>query len=189
MTASIRLRGFLGLTVSCARCHDHKFDPIPTRDYYSIAGIYYGTNLTDAPLVSADVLKVFNDAQKLIKDQEEVVNQYLIQTGLLAARSALPDTAKYLMASRKVRDEKLSVDKVAQEAGLNKYFLDRWVKYLDPANAAKVPAEFKEWFTSQARSESLEFIFVAASLAEKIEKIEVPEKGINLPKDRTSRTR
>ncbi|QVL34964.1 DUF1553 domain-containing protein [Telmatocola sphagniphila] len=81
------------------------------------------------------------------------------------------------MASRKVRDEKLSVDKVAQEAGLNKYFLDRWVKYLDPANAAKVPAEFKEWFTSQARSESLEFIFVAASLAEKIEKIEVPEKG------------
>ena len=42
-------RGFLGLTVSCARCHDHKFDPIPTRDYHALAGIfsstdtYYGT--------------------------------------------------------------------------------------------------------------------------------------------------
>ena len=43
-------RAFLGLTVSCARCHDHKFDPIPTRDYYSLAGISYGTNLTDFPI-------------------------------------------------------------------------------------------------------------------------------------------
>jgi hypothetical protein len=33
-------KGFLGLTVSCARCHDHKFDPIPTKDYYSFHGIF-----------------------------------------------------------------------------------------------------------------------------------------------------
>ena len=33
-------RGFLGLTVSCARCHDHKFDPVPTADYYSLYGIF-----------------------------------------------------------------------------------------------------------------------------------------------------
>lgn len=32
-------RGFLGMTVSCARCHDHKFDPVPTADYYSLFGI------------------------------------------------------------------------------------------------------------------------------------------------------
>ena len=42
-------QSFLGLTVNCARCHDHKFDPIPQREYYAIAGIfqssstYYGT--------------------------------------------------------------------------------------------------------------------------------------------------
>ena len=36
-------RAFLGLTVSCARCHDHKFDPIPTRDYYAMAGIFRST--------------------------------------------------------------------------------------------------------------------------------------------------
>jgi hypothetical protein len=33
-------KGFLGLTVTCARCHDHKFDPIPTMDYYSLHGIF-----------------------------------------------------------------------------------------------------------------------------------------------------
>ncbi|MEM9480961.1 MAG: DUF1553 domain-containing protein [Verrucomicrobiota bacterium] len=36
-------RAFLGMTIGCARCHDHKFDPIPTRDYYSMAGIFLST--------------------------------------------------------------------------------------------------------------------------------------------------
>jgi hypothetical protein len=39
----VTTRAFLGLTVSCARCHDHKYDPIPTRDYYSMAGIFKST--------------------------------------------------------------------------------------------------------------------------------------------------
>ena len=38
-------KAFLGLTVACARCHDHKFDPIPTRDYYSLAGIFRSTEV------------------------------------------------------------------------------------------------------------------------------------------------
>jgi Protein of unknown function (DUF1553)/Protein of unknown function (DUF1549) len=36
-------QAFLGLTVSCARCHDHKFDPVPQRDYYALAGIFRST--------------------------------------------------------------------------------------------------------------------------------------------------
>ncbi len=36
-------RAFLGLTIGCARCHDHKFDPIPTHDYYALAGIFTST--------------------------------------------------------------------------------------------------------------------------------------------------
>lgn len=38
-------RAVLGLTVSCARCHDHKFDPIPTTDYYALAGIFRSSDL------------------------------------------------------------------------------------------------------------------------------------------------
>ena len=36
-------RAFMGLTIDCARCHDHKFDPIPTEDYYSLLGIFTST--------------------------------------------------------------------------------------------------------------------------------------------------
>src|SRR5204863_2592365 len=37
-------KGFLGMTIGCARCHDHKFDPIPTADYYALAGILRSTH-------------------------------------------------------------------------------------------------------------------------------------------------
>jgi hypothetical protein len=43
-------RGLLGLTVACARCHDHKFDPIPTADYYALYGIFKSSRERVAPL-------------------------------------------------------------------------------------------------------------------------------------------
>lgn len=43
-------RGLLGLTVACARCHDHKYDPIPTSDYYALAGVFASTEMFNRPL-------------------------------------------------------------------------------------------------------------------------------------------
>jgi hypothetical protein len=43
-------RGLLGLTVVCARCHDHKYDPIPTEDYYALAGVFASTRMFNMPL-------------------------------------------------------------------------------------------------------------------------------------------
>jgi hypothetical protein len=40
-------KAFLGLTVSCARCHDHKFDPIPQKDYYSLYGVFANSRTPD----------------------------------------------------------------------------------------------------------------------------------------------
>jgi hypothetical protein len=42
-------RGFLGLTLACARCHDHKFDPISARDYYGLAGIFFSSHILPGP--------------------------------------------------------------------------------------------------------------------------------------------
>jgi hypothetical protein len=57
-------RGFLGLTVSCARCHDHKFDPIPTSDYYSLAGVFYSCKLANVPMVPKPEAERYALAQK-----------------------------------------------------------------------------------------------------------------------------
>jgi len=43
-------RSLLGLTVACARCHDHKFDPIPTEDYYALAGVFASVEMFNKPL-------------------------------------------------------------------------------------------------------------------------------------------
>jgi hypothetical protein len=45
-------RGIMGLTLGCARCHDHKFDPMPTTDYYAMAGILHSTRTADGILMN-----------------------------------------------------------------------------------------------------------------------------------------
>ena len=54
-------RGLLGLTVACARCHDHKFDPIPTEDYYALAGVFASTTMFNRPL--GDDIETKDDGQ------------------------------------------------------------------------------------------------------------------------------
>ncbi len=49
-------KAVLGMTLGCARCHDHKFDPVPTTDYYALAGIFHSTDVIDAPLETAEFL-------------------------------------------------------------------------------------------------------------------------------------
>ncbi|MFZ4506766.1 MAG: PSD1 and planctomycete cytochrome C domain-containing protein [Fimbriimonas sp.] len=46
----VTMRGFQGLTVACARCHDHKFDPIPTQDYYSLYAVFASADETSLPI-------------------------------------------------------------------------------------------------------------------------------------------
>ncbi|MCB1243761.1 MAG: DUF1553 domain-containing protein [Verrucomicrobiae bacterium] len=48
-------RTFLGLTLACARCHDHKSDPITNADYYGIAGVFASVKLTERPTLSAEL--------------------------------------------------------------------------------------------------------------------------------------
>jgi hypothetical protein len=53
---------FLGLTVNCARCHDHKFDPIPQKDYYRLKSVFEGVRHGDRPLLTAAQLRERSEA-------------------------------------------------------------------------------------------------------------------------------
>ena len=48
-------RAIMAMTLGCARCHDHKFDPIPDEDYYALAGIFHSTAIGDTALLTADL--------------------------------------------------------------------------------------------------------------------------------------
>lgn len=60
-------RTLLGLTVACARCHDHKYDPIPTSDYYAMASIFASTEMFNRPL--NDAVETKNGGQASSPDQ------------------------------------------------------------------------------------------------------------------------
>jgi cytochrome c553 len=70
-------KGFLGLTVTCARCHDHKFDPIPTKDYYSLHGIFASTVEPQVETViqklpqTAEFKDYYQQRVKLDKERED----------------------------------------------------------------------------------------------------------------------
>ncbi len=63
-------RTYLGLTVSCARCHDHKFDPITMSDYYGLAGIFASTQLHERPLLPQNEATQVIQARNQVKELE-----------------------------------------------------------------------------------------------------------------------
>jgi hypothetical protein len=69
-------RSFLGMTIGCARCHDHKFDPIPTSDYYAMAGIFMSTTFVKHSNVSSwnkEPLPLAPEKEKLKKSLEQQI--------------------------------------------------------------------------------------------------------------------
>jgi mono/diheme cytochrome c family protein len=70
-------RGFLGLTVACARCHDHKYDPIPTSDFYALEGVFASTDYIEVPAVPKEVVDAFKAAQAAIQAKDKEINAFL----------------------------------------------------------------------------------------------------------------
>jgi mono/diheme cytochrome c family protein len=70
-------RGFLGLTVACARCHDHKYDPIPTTDYYALAGVFASSEYVEVPSAPKEQVEAYDKAQAAIEGKNKEINAFL----------------------------------------------------------------------------------------------------------------
>ena len=139
-------RAFMGLTVACARCHDHKFDPISHADYYGLAGIFFSTHILPEPgaktagspmLKTPIVPKSVIDASERHKGRLAALEaEQKAATATEArtfARSQIGRTADYLGAAAEVvstTDGAVSTDAIARGRGLDPATLRRWLAYL-----------------------------------------------------------
>jgi hypothetical protein len=124
-------RGFLGLTVGCARCHDHKYDPIPTRDYYSLAGVFLNAPYREYPLAPKSVVDEYLEQDKKIEKKEKLLGEFTRTEGEQLSETLALQASRYMVAAWRVSGEpKEDVSKVVDREKLDYELFDRWLKFL-----------------------------------------------------------
>ncbi len=144
-------RGLMGLTLACSRCHDHKFDPIPTQDYYSIAGIFQNTSVGESPMVSQEEVDAYNNKLKAIKDYKIETDKMIKEEGLKMVEKELPRLSLYIMAAVEFKESgtKDRYQTWAREKGFAGGIFNSCLNFFTgPKNTSKLPAA-DAWFTSK----------------------------------------
>jgi hypothetical protein len=155
-------KGFLGLTLACARCHNHKFDPLLTRDYYAFIGMFASTRSfsnpdshVSIPLEKPLVPKAEFDKYKAARaehqakekrarlEMETIVDE--VKDPLIAKYA--PRTAEFMLAAHRVYSGGVLAD-VAKEKNLPEDILKRWVEILKPEDLT--PQHLLEWRKANA---------------------------------------
>ena len=95
-------RTFLGLSLSCARCHDHKFDPITTRDYYALYGIFHNTRY---PWPGIELDKRQRDLVPLLPESESDVALKQLSDWKVRRKELEDDVTKRKKQKDKARDD------------------------------------------------------------------------------------
>ena len=134
--------------MACARCHDHKFDPISQADYYGLAGIFFSTHILPnvgpktngppmlrIPLASPEELAKQGEHQQRITELEQQQQATRDQAYQDFAKSQLSETAKYLTAAWEYRTRPadspaLPLADFAARKGLHAFALRQWIDYL-----------------------------------------------------------
>jgi hypothetical protein len=130
-------KAFLGMTIGCARCHDHKFDPVSTADYYSLAAIFRSTkSLADEKtgaikywyehsLATPEQLEAKKAHEALVKEQTAKVAKFSAETRAKLKGELQAHAADYLAAAAELPDdpEYASVQSLAAKRGLRARYL------------------------------------------------------------------
>ncbi|MFM9114945.1 MAG: PSD1 and planctomycete cytochrome C domain-containing protein [Planctomycetota bacterium] len=134
---------FLGITLACARCHDHKFDAISTRDYYTITGALKSSRRQEALL----------DPQGRIAEQTTKLKQ-IAEQGSQAVKQLLPqktattaaDVARYLLAARAAKGATPEqIAGIAQQQQVDATQLQRWLAALNDPTVKQPTHALEPW--------------------------------------------
>jgi len=169
-------KSFLGLTLSCARCHDHKFDPLLQRDYYSLVNFFANTKsfkeaqthvskLLYVPLAPREEYKKYLAHQDAVGQKKLEIEDLGEQEKERFSAGLTPRLADYMVAARQVNLTRRPSAEVAAEKGLKPEILAKWAKYLefdwrqkphledwskaDDATAAQVAGQYQQRYQQQ----------------------------------------
>jgi hypothetical protein len=149
-------RAFMGLTLGCVRCHDHKFDPIPQTDYYALAAIFKSTQsfsvdrigalstAYEAPMGSLDDFAAVKSSERILKEQKSAVSKAQTEANAALRKEAREHAVDYLMAACELPATPTlsSVKPVAEKHGLRPHLLLNCRVYLAANESLPV---FKPW--------------------------------------------
>jgi hypothetical protein len=163
-------RGLMGLTVTCARCHDHKFDPIPSRDYYSLYGVFASCVEPTVPPLFAEPPQTAAYAAfaKELAARERKLTEFVQAKQNELTGSARRRAAEYLLAAHALHNQPTTEDfmLLADGGDLNPRMIIRWQTYLQRSRRGFDPV-FAPWhafaslpvkdFAARARELSTQF--------------------------------
>jgi mono/diheme cytochrome c family protein len=146
-------RGLLGLTVTCARCHDHKFDPIPAKDYYALYGVFASSVEPNIPPVFADPPQTEEYAafETELRKREQALEDYLAFKHRELVQGARTRASEYLLAAQASLGQP-TVEEfmlIADGDDLNPTMIVRWRSLLERTRKRHHPV-FAPWHSLAA---------------------------------------
>ncbi|MBI3409607.1 MAG: PSD1 domain-containing protein, partial [Planctomycetes bacterium] len=146
-------RGLMGLTVTCARCHDHKYDPITSRDYYALYGVFASCAEPTVPPLFGPPPQTDEYAKfdRELKTREKKLTDFVRAKHAELSRLARTRAAEYMLAAHALRDRPATDDfmLIADGSDLNPTMIGRWKAFLD-RRAKKHDPVFAPWFAFSA---------------------------------------
>ena len=141
-------RGLMSLTVTCARCHDHKFDPIPAQDYYSLYGVLASAREPDIlpEAERPEQTPAYARFVKELESRQRKLSEFVALKHRALVESSKERVAEYLLAAQKALDQPTTEEFMLLADGndLNPTMVIRWQSYLTRMRKTRDPV-FALW--------------------------------------------
>ena len=128
-------KGFLGLTVTCARCHDHKYDPISQKDYTALAGIFASSGFKEYVLSPPEEVEKYRSQHALLRAKAEAIEEFAEEVSYRIAETLAAEIPQYMLAVRKalMTNPRPDLEQLAASEKLDPFLLRRWFVFLTEA--------------------------------------------------------